>query len=275
MKKKVARHPRLLNPVAVAITITLFVAFVIPAVAQGSPVQLFNNWNKASVGNGPRAATTFSLKSPATITNITNYHWNNGRGAPAGTISLKGQDGRTYGPWRTRATSGTGGAQNVNWIAEPNVTIPAGNYTVIDSSPSTWSQNSGSGGRGFTQVQGIPQSAAVHTPVTRGSIAQEITGIWTSNYGDVSFTGSNSKLGGSWNQGSGKQGVITGGSYDPRTRKLVFYYRQDWNKKYGRADLNLEGSGASARLNGNWKQWPFGKSESQANESGRWTMSRR
>src|SRR5438128_8839129 len=35
-----------------------------------------------------------------------------------------------------------------------NFTVPAGSYTVIDSSPGTWSQNTFSGGKGFTRIFG-------------------------------------------------------------------------------------------------------------------------
>jgi hypothetical protein len=34
------------------------------------------------------------------------------------------------------------------------VTLPPGAYTVIDSDPPTWAQNSESGGRGFIVVKG-------------------------------------------------------------------------------------------------------------------------
>ena len=36
----------------------------------------------------------------------------------------------------------------------PNVVIPAGTYTIVDSSPSTWAQNGESGGRGHASVEG-------------------------------------------------------------------------------------------------------------------------
>lgn len=237
----------------------------------GNSVALFNNWNVAGVGNGPTAATTFTLSAPALITNVTNYHWNDGRGATAGTITLRGQDGKTYGPWNTRATPGSG-AQNVNWIAEPHETLPAGAYTVIDSDPPTWSRNAQSGGHGFTQVHGILQRSAVAAP-EGGAISEEITGIWTSNYGQVSFTGSNRALGGTWNQPQGR-GQITGGAYDPQSKRLFFYYTQSWNHMNGRADLTFSGSGPDMKLLGGWKQWPIGKTEADVARTGSWSMSK-
>jgi choice-of-anchor C domain-containing protein len=56
---------------------------------------------------------------------------------------------------------------NANWIATPNVVIPAGTYTVIDSDPSTWSQNSGSGGQGFAAV--TSSTGTAQNLVTNGS----------------------------------------------------------------------------------------------------------
>lgn|GEM_PF-2542361 len=114
--------------------------------------EIFNNWNKTAVQEGPRGATYFYLAKPATVTRIVNYHWNGGRGQTPGWIGLRDQNGRTYGPWSAAGTSGTGGAQNVNWIVIPNAALPAGLYEVIDSDPSTWSYNAGSFGCGFSII---------------------------------------------------------------------------------------------------------------------------
>ena len=117
---------------------------------------IFNNGNTGGVYNNPSRATTFTLRAPHVITLITNYHWNNGRGATPGTIALRGSDGRTYGSWRTSGSPGQGGVPNANWNAAPNVTLPAGTYTVVDSNPATWAQNSESGGAGHTKIEGYP-----------------------------------------------------------------------------------------------------------------------
>ncbi|MDX9881198.1 MAG: hypothetical protein RBS73_03965 [Prolixibacteraceae bacterium] len=133
-----------------------------PTPPTGSPVSLpapegeeiFNNWNKAGVNNNPSGTTYFYLPRQTTITRITNYHWNNGRGQTPGQIGLKGPDGRSYGPWNAVGTSGTGGAHNVNWLVSPHITLPAGLYQVTDSDNATWSNNYGSHGCGFTSVHG-------------------------------------------------------------------------------------------------------------------------
>jgi hypothetical protein len=117
-------------------------------------VEIFNNWNKAFVDNSSSGPTYFYISKPTTITRISNYHWNNGNGKNAGQIGLKGPDGRTYGPWNTVGTSGTGGAQNVNWVAIPNVNLYPGVYQILDSDNATWSNNAGSFGCGFSSVMG-------------------------------------------------------------------------------------------------------------------------
>ena len=71
------------------------------------------------------------------------------------TIALRSASGHVYGPWRVTASGGSG-AVNIIWTAQPKLEIPGGTYTVVDSSPATWSQNAESGGKGFSQVYGVP-----------------------------------------------------------------------------------------------------------------------
>lgn len=125
-------------------------------VSQSPGIELFNNWNKAMVANNPSSATYFYISKQTTITRITNYHWNGGRGKAPGQIDLRGSDGKTYGPWQSMGTSGTGGAANVNWIVSPNVTLQPGFYQILDSDTQSWSHNSGSFGAGFSAVNGLP-----------------------------------------------------------------------------------------------------------------------
>ena len=114
-------------------------------------VTILFNGNDLAVMNGPTAPTVFSISGSYLITLITNYHWNSGQGKPAGTIALTSASGQVYGPWSVTTRS------NVYWDVTPNVVIPAGTYTVIDSDPATWSQNSQSNGQGMSTVKGILQ----------------------------------------------------------------------------------------------------------------------
>ncbi|MDO9325854.1 MAG: hypothetical protein Q7T80_12975 [Methanoregula sp.] len=135
-----------------------------------APVQ-FGNLNSGAVSSNPTQPTVLTFTTPVKIVSITNYHWNSGKGtASTGTITLKHSDGTVYGPWSTSGTSGQGGVPNANWVAAPQVTIKAGTYTVIDSDPSTWAQNTQSGHTGMTFGTYIP----VVTTTTSGS-----TGVTT------------------------------------------------------------------------------------------------
>ncbi len=115
---------------------------------------LWDNGNIVYVESGPVNPTVFVLSVPAYITRIENYHYYN-RGIMPGTISIRSSSGKNYGPWSCYGKAGQGGVQNATWVATPNIQLPAGSYTVIDSDPGTWSYNSGSGGAGFTLVAGI------------------------------------------------------------------------------------------------------------------------
>lgn len=119
---------------------------------------LFSNNNIDAVQNGPTQQTVVSLNRPVMISKITTYHWNNARGTAAiGTIALRSATGQLYGPWQAEGEPGQGGVPNAYWVAYPNVSLPAGAYTVIDSDPMTWAQNAASGGAGMTWAEGYIQ----------------------------------------------------------------------------------------------------------------------
>lgn len=120
-----------------------------PSTPSGPARTLFDNGNAGGVGNGPTRETSFTLPGPTRITRITDYHWNNGQGASAGTIALRGPGGQTFGPWRATLRG------KAYWIVTPNVVLPAGRYVIVDSGAATWSQNGGSGGAGMTVVEGV------------------------------------------------------------------------------------------------------------------------
>ncbi|MFN3479964.1 MAG: hypothetical protein ACK415_06220 [Thermodesulfovibrionales bacterium] len=119
-------------------------------------IVIFNNGNISSVYNSPKKATVFTINQHHVITLIQNYHWNNARGSMPGSIALRDQSGITYGPWQAKGSPGPGGVPNAYWTVYPNITLPAGTYTVIDSEPSTWAQNTGSDGAGHTRIEGYP-----------------------------------------------------------------------------------------------------------------------
>lgn len=113
----------------------------------------FQTQNIGAVLNNPKKPTTFVFKSTCKLSTITNYHWNNAKGSTLGTIGLRDQSGKTFGPWSTTGSDGQGGVRNAYWTASPNITLSAGTYTIIDSEPSTWAHNSASGYRGMSDVK--------------------------------------------------------------------------------------------------------------------------
>ncbi|RQD72620.1 MAG: copper amine oxidase N-terminal domain-containing protein [Tindallia sp. MSAO_Bac2] len=141
---------------------------------------IFDNNNIAGVANGPTNPTTFSISQPHVITKVETYHWNNRQGSPAGSIGLQHADGTMYGPWQATARIGYLDTPNAYWFVEPNVTIKAGTYTIIDSEPSTWSHNSQSNNEGFAQVWGYATDSAPATPAPTPAPTPPATGSTSS-----------------------------------------------------------------------------------------------
>ena len=119
----------------------------------GNAVQIFTNVNTAAVqGGGGALRPMFTLATPMMITRIEQYHYNNGQGATGVVIQL------FTSLWSENfiASGSTGsGAGLVNWIATPNIMLPAGSYLVGTSSLDTWSYNAGSAGEGFVTIYGV------------------------------------------------------------------------------------------------------------------------
>lgn len=127
---------------------------MMPGIAGASLV--FDNGNPDSVQNRPSRPTVFTIDKPTRITEIQNYHWNNGQGASPGTITLQNDKGQKVGSWPASGKKGQGGGL-VYWVCKPNIVLSPGRYTIVDSDPSTWSQNSGSGGAGMSHIEGYSE----------------------------------------------------------------------------------------------------------------------
>jgi hypothetical protein len=130
---------------------------------------LCDNGNVAGVQNNARNPTRCTLDAPTLVTLVRTYHWNNGRGVAPGTIGLRAQDGTLYGPWQATGSPGQGGVPNAYWEAQPNVVLPAGTYTIVDSDPATWANNSGSNFSGMSTIQGQAGAGGAVPPPTQGS----------------------------------------------------------------------------------------------------------
>lgn len=133
-------------------TVTATVTITVSAAAALTET-IFNNGNIGGVSNGG-TSPSFTIPVTRHIVYFNTYHYFNG-GALPGTLSLRHSDGTVYGPWQTTGVVGQGAVQNAYWVCYPDVDIKPGTYTVIDSDPSTWSQNGESSGMGFAHLMAL------------------------------------------------------------------------------------------------------------------------
>ena len=126
------------------------------AVTPALAAEICSNNNIDGVLNGPpRDSTPCSIPSPAHITAIATYHWNSAQGAAPGQIILRNvATGQEYGPFDAEGTPGQGGVPDAYWTAHIDITVPAGDYEVLDSDVASWSYNGASSGEGFITVTG-------------------------------------------------------------------------------------------------------------------------
>lgn len=115
---------------------------------EGAPVEIFKIGSDLAVENGGKNASV-TINNDVYATELWTYHYNYGKGAPAGTIQMVASDGTVYGPWQAKTRN------TYYWVAVVNQNIPAGTYTIIDSNPATWSQNADTGSQGITWMMGI------------------------------------------------------------------------------------------------------------------------
>ncbi|MGP8080538.1 MAG: InlB B-repeat-containing protein [Dehalococcoidales bacterium] len=146
------------------------------AITATAETEIYNNGNIAGVINNPTGGpTTFTITGSYDITLITDYHWNNGQGASAGTIGLTDTNGNVIGTWPVTVRSG------VYWDAEPNTIIGPGTYTVVDSDPSTWAQNSQSSNQGITDIKGKSVTYVASANTTNSSTNNTTQSTGTKN----------------------------------------------------------------------------------------------
>jgi hypothetical protein len=128
--------------------------YALPSPGEGEEF-IFAQSACAGVSNDPPNPTVFTIDNPRTITKLGTYHYASGESP--GTIGLRDEQGKIYGPWQAEGETAQGGVQNAYWIVHlsPVVDLPAGTYTVIDSSPSTWSYTYETENRGIVSIIGL------------------------------------------------------------------------------------------------------------------------
>jgi len=230
LKKFLTEVIAALLPCALAVIIASGPILTFPSVAVAQASDLFNNFNTEGTLNGPRRPTEFTLNGPTRITEIVTYHWNSGRGAKPGTINLRNRSGKIYGPFSAIGSSGQGGAVNVDWTATVNVTIPAGTYAVLDSSPRTWSNNASSGFAGFAKVRGYLLAQNTTQPNPRPASPTNLI------------------QNGSFEMGPDPGALITLGAGATSitawrvTSRTIDYIGSYWNASNGRRSIDLDGT---------------------------------
>jgi hypothetical protein len=138
-----------------------------PGVSE-SDIREFSTGNIYRVMNNPTEPVIVSFDTPVMIVSIENYHWNDAQGDTPGMVGLTelySGDKQSFGPWQAIGTPGQGGVVDAYWTVYPDIVVPAGTYTVTDSSPETWSTNEDSGYQGMTRIR--------YQPVSETNVPQE------------------------------------------------------------------------------------------------------
>ena len=157
----------------------------------GAAAVIIDQFYPDTAVNGATTATISTGGKAYCLTHIATYHWNDGKGAPAGgSIGLVDVGGQTIGggPWKASATPATNGVL-ANWEADVKTDPPVvldGTYRVTEvdptaanppdpNKPPTWSMSKASGGMGYVRVWG---EAAV--PVAGGANGSAPSSVATS-----------------------------------------------------------------------------------------------
>jgi hypothetical protein len=123
---------------------------------------ILNNWNILAVALNGGTPPQFSTDGkPYCLIALSTEHFNNGEGAPPGSIGVSG-----VGSWPAVGSLNGLNAPTIWTATVPGQVIINGTYTCVDSDPSTWSQNAVSGGEGFCRVTAAPATLVSSGPST-------------------------------------------------------------------------------------------------------------
>jgi hypothetical protein len=193
------------------IAFLIFLGLMYVPSAGAGDIQIFSNSNKNTVYN--LKTTTFQLTQPMVITKIETYHWNDQKGTSGpGKVGIRG-----IGYWQAKASNGMYNTPNTYWTVYPNIRLEPGSYSITDSDPATWSQNSGSGGLGFVRIYGRSvgevSSTTTSTPTTSTQTAGKSE--WNSTFKKISFTQNGKNLSGKYDYAGGRiSGTLQGRTFN-------------------------------------------------------------
>jgi hypothetical protein len=130
---------------------------------------IYEQFSPAPSSNGPSDSASFKLDSER-IPAIGTYH---GPGNAPGTIGLLSDSGTTYGPWQASGCPGLDGGVDAYWIVYPNVQLPPGTYSIVDSGQSTWSFTPGecTGLIGYCFIFALKETHPVNHPPIAGALS--------------------------------------------------------------------------------------------------------
>lgn len=118
-------------------------------------VVLYDNRNGAAVDGAPVVNTVITFNSAVYVARIATDHILAPAEETPGTLQLvRGEGAIYYGPWSMTPSDAPEGKAEGLWEVRPDICIPSGTYTVVDSKPESWSQNVQSGGKGFCLIEG-------------------------------------------------------------------------------------------------------------------------
>ncbi|MBF0287397.1 MAG: WSC domain-containing protein [SAR324 cluster bacterium] len=235
--------------------------------SDANETQVYSNRNKSTVQNLNIRLPTFTINQPMIITRINTYHWNNGRGtSQPGQIGIKGA-----GSWQAKGSPGMRNTPNAEWQAFPNIQLNPGTYTIVDSDPATWSQNSGSQGLGFVAIYGKPVGGGGWG----NQAAFNIQGIWAdgpeASAKKINVKQNGNQITGTYHEGrSVLQGTLQGNTVTgrfgysrkmPTTGQFTWTFKPDgrefigkWCNGLGCSPSNLWDRGTFRRISGGTAQ---------------------
>ena len=136
---------------------------------------IYSNFNSDPVSSHPDHYRVLSLNDdsePVLIQRIRTHHWNNGKGAQPGTISVH-EDDVKIGTWQAVGRSAFG-VPNVYWdVLVDLIMYPGHEYFISVSDVDSMSYNEASGGCGMFELYGLDPAPEGYVPSTASPVPSQ------------------------------------------------------------------------------------------------------